>query len=104
MFTFRTKKAQQLHALLMKGITENGNYVGCSQSPDDWFASGINGYQDSYQHLQIAKDICNMCPLKTLCMAYAIEEREPYGVYGGTTPGERRKIREALNAKKPPRR
>lgn len=33
------------------------------------------------------------CPLQELCLMTALENKEPYGVWGGTSPYERRKMK-----------
>ena len=37
-----------------------------------------------------AKSICNVCPVNMECLEYALEIREPYGIWGGLTETERR--------------
>ncbi len=37
-----------------------------------------------------AKSICKVCPVNMECLAYALEIREPYGIWGGLTETERR--------------
>lgn len=44
-----------------------------------------------------AKIICDFCPVKTLCAEYAILAREPYGIWGATTPAERTAINKLRN-------
>jgi WhiB family transcriptional regulator, redox-sensing transcriptional regulator len=44
--------------------------------PDLWFA-------DSPTELELAKSLCAECPLRTQCLAGAIERGEPWGVWGG---------------------
>ncbi len=39
-----------------------------------------------------AKSICSVCPVKAQCVEYAMEIREPYGIWGGLTESERRTI------------
>ena len=41
---------------------------------------------------QEAKILCGLCPAKALCAEYAIKAREDYGIWGGTTPAERKAI------------
>ena len=37
-----------------------------------------------------AKQICWSCPVLEPCRTYALNEREPYGIWGALTPSERR--------------
>lgn len=44
--------------------------------PDLWFS-------DSPTELELAKSLCGGCPLRTECLAGAVEREEPWGVWGG---------------------
>jgi WhiB family redox-sensing transcriptional regulator len=46
------------------------------QDPDLFFA-------DSPVEVERAKAFCTDCPVKALCLAAALERREPWGVWGG---------------------
>ena len=37
-----------------------------------------------------AKDICRTCPVKRPCLDYAIDIREPHGIWGGLSEVERK--------------
>ena len=37
-----------------------------------------------------AKSICQVCPVQGDCVEYALEIREPYGIWGGLTESDRR--------------
>ncbi len=39
-----------------------------------------------------AKGVCRRCPVRDVCLASAIERRERYGVWGGKTERERRRL------------
>ncbi len=39
-----------------------------------------------------AKAICALCPVKDPCLAYAVEIREPHGIWGGLNEVERKAI------------
>ena len=40
-----------------------------------------------------AKQVCAPCPVKAECLAYALQTRVEFGVWGGTTARERAAIR-----------
>lgn len=42
-----------------------------------------------------AKTICAGCPVRAVCLEYALETREKYGVWGGCSERERRRIAKA---------
>jgi WhiB family redox-sensing transcriptional regulator len=46
---------------------------------------------------QAAKRICQACTVRQMCFDHAVENIEPHGIWGGTTPGERRRL-ERLDA------
>jgi WhiB family transcriptional regulator, redox-sensing transcriptional regulator len=39
-----------------------------------------------------AKEICMRCPVRVQCLDWALETREPFGVWGGYSESERRQI------------
>lgn len=41
---------------------------------------------------------CNRCPVRRACLDYAITNRELYGLWGGKSPTERKKLRGATAA------
>jgi WhiB family redox-sensing transcriptional regulator len=41
-----------------------------------WFA-------ESPTDVELAKSLCTGCPVRTACLAGALERREPWGVWGG---------------------
>lgn len=50
------------------------------------------------QNEQDAKLICDFCKVKTLCAQYAIIAHEPFGVFGGTSPTDRKAIYASVRA------
>lgn len=42
-----------------------------------------------------AKRICEKCPVRIECQEYALQNNELFGIWGGLTPRERRRIRAA---------
>jgi hypothetical protein len=51
-----------------------------------------------------AKRVCGGCNVRAECLAYAIAHRERFGVWGGTTERERRRLRRAPATPAPDRR
>lgn len=45
--------------------------------------------------VECAKIICRMCPVQVQCLEYALEAREEWWIWGGTTGRERRVILKA---------
>lgn len=39
-----------------------------------------------------AKAICSSCMIRSRCLSDAIDRHEPYGVWGGKNPKERRRL------------
>jgi WhiB family transcriptional regulator, redox-sensing transcriptional regulator len=55
--------------------------------PDCWFSTS-----QKKTNRAIAK--CRACPVQNECLRFAINTRQSQGVWGGTTPQERRLIRQ----------
>ena len=43
--------------------------------------------------IMTAKDICAACPVRNLCLDFALDHDEEFGIWGGLTPRERRMVR-----------
>lgn len=56
----------------------------CIDDPDAMFVQGAAQ--------NIAKQTCRTCPIKTECLAEALDNREEFGVRGGMTERERRAL------------
>ncbi|MFM7068849.1 MAG: WhiB family transcriptional regulator [Actinomycetes bacterium] len=48
--------------------------------------------------VDVARRVCDGCPVKAQCLEYAIENRIDHGVWGGTSERERRRILKARGA------
>jgi WhiB family redox-sensing transcriptional regulator len=48
----------------------------CNRDPDLWFA-------DNPADLERAKALCTRCPIRSQCLAEALDRGEPWGVWGG---------------------
>lgn len=66
--------------------------VACRDAdPDLFFPIGMTGA--ALRQMEQAKRICRACPVRIQCLGWALENRVTEGVWGGTTPDERRVIR-----------
>ncbi|MBA9002496.1 MULTISPECIES: WhiB family transcriptional regulator [Thermomonospora] len=45
------------------------------------------------EQVRAAKSICARCPVRAECLDWALRAGEPDGIWGGTTPEERRYLR-----------
>lgn len=77
---------------LNDGFKERGL---CRYAPDPeiWWPNGTTG--DEELKITEAKQVCDICPVKLECLLYAVEERQYFGIWGGTTEEERKEGRRA---------
>ena len=59
--------------------------------PELFFPVGESG--PAIRQVAAAKAICARCPVAADCRAWALRTGEPAGIWGGTTPEERRLLR-----------
>lgn len=85
----QNKASQKKYIKLLSAITKNGG-AECEQLPHIFFPEDSLGLDGMYHsEKRLALQICDRCPMKKLCADYAITAREPYGIWGGTTPSDR---------------
>jgi WhiB family redox-sensing transcriptional regulator len=48
--------------------------------------------EDKVAREQRAKGICHHCSVKNPCLAYALQIREPHGIWGGLNEVERKQL------------
>jgi hypothetical protein len=80
---------------LHEAIMDNGG-VECEQVPDvffpeEWDARGsMQSARMKNLAIQTARQICMRCPVMDKCLRVGMAE--DYGIWGGTTPKQRRQI------------
>jgi hypothetical protein len=106
------KKVQEAYLALSHAIADLPNGPQCADPAytDMFFVEPVfeNGHlsmaqiQRKLRQDEVdAKLICDFCEVKNLCAAYAIIAQEPYGIFGGTTPAERKLISSFSKSSKP---
>jgi WhiB family redox-sensing transcriptional regulator len=67
--------------------------------PDDTFRNAAcvglpvdEFYPKPSQSTDGPKRTCTSCPVRDACLQHALEHNERYGIWGGTTPEERRDL------------
>lgn len=48
--------------------------------------------QEMVNETIVALDLCQACPIQPTCLQFAINNREAFGIWGGTMPHERDKM------------
>ena len=61
-------------------------FAACRDADSDLFFPGPDGDPDG------AIRICRGCPVRDECLAWALETRVRYGIWGGLTERERRRL------------
>jgi WhiB family redox-sensing transcriptional regulator len=61
--------------------------AACANSDPDLF------FPERGDSVVEAKAVCRGCPVRAECLEYALERGEKYGLWGGLSVRERRKIR-----------
>ncbi|HEX6518300.1 MAG TPA: WhiB family transcriptional regulator [Nocardioidaceae bacterium] len=67
----------------------------CTQTDPEIF------FPDRGDNSHDARQVCGICPVRALCLEWALALPEQYGIWGGTTESERRRIRRARATEKP---
>jgi WhiB family redox-sensing transcriptional regulator len=65
-----------IDALATSDLTEASSLPCRINDPELFFA-------ESPADVELAKSLCQTCPVRTECLAGALERREPWGVWGG---------------------
>ena len=63
--------------------------VPCEEEPEVFFPEDFPTHQVRQVAIATAKRLCNTCPIKDQCLEFAIETKQRYGIWAGTTGSER---------------
>ena len=68
--------------------------IPCSSAPDMFFPDNTDQVNSAQINVQHAVRMCKeSCPIINECATYAIKYEEEYGVWGGLTAAQRRRLR-----------
>ena len=80
----------KLRAAMQNPVGEWTAKALCLQvDPDLFFPSGY-----SLSEIAACKRVCSQCEVRLQCLAHALEADEQHGVWGGTTPLERERLKQ----------
>ena len=81
----------------MLTLTDWRELAACRDTdPDLFFPIGTTGA--ALDKIAAAKEVCQDCSVKDLCLEFALKTNQDSGVWGGTSEEERRQIRRERNA------
>lgn len=72
----------------------NGSQLCAEVDPELFFPEEY----DDRRAVLTAKSVCNECPLTSACLTYALANPDLDGIWGATTPRERRNMRRRKKA------
>jgi len=104
------KKIQESYEALSKALAKLDRQPQCAEPIyADWFFVEPIYQAENQSQRQVsrqlkadeenAKLLCDFCPVKALCANYAIVANEQWGIWGGTTPAERKIISSSKSSK-----
>ena len=79
---------------LAQAADDIGDNLPCRQAPDLFYPGNGEMYD-----IRLAKNACKSCPIRMICLEYALKHNETEGIWGGMTVSERKKIRRERRAR-----
>ncbi len=76
------------HEHLLYALAREDFNVPCTNDPESWYPN--KGESDT---VRLALALCRTCPVEPECLASALANDERYGVWGGKTARQRRRLR-----------
>jgi len=68
-----------------------GDAACAGVGPEIFFSGGSTG--EALVRTEAAKAICSTCPCRHECLSFALETNQEFGVWGGASEQERRRLR-----------
>lgn len=71
------------------------NHAAClNEDPELFFPIGESALAEA--QIRDAQAVCASCPVRTPCLTFALNTNVSYGVWGGTEPKERARMRRRI--------
>lgn len=84
---FVSRKAKEKFDELWDAIDKSPVIPACQTTdPNLWFRD------EDTNNYRVARQFCNRCPVRQLCLDFALENHEAHGMWGGKSPKERAKL------------
>lgn len=87
----RSKQQWDLWLELQKAIDAAPAITPCTNFPDLFFGDSAAGA--AHTDIRMAKTLCQQCPITNECLTYALEAKEEWGVWGGMSTQERKRLK-----------
>jgi len=81
----------------MNGIPEFPDAL-CRDTPELFFPRDDGSTEGSRARATAAMELCSRCPELERCREYALQLMPAFGIFAGLTPGDRKKIKNGLEA------
>ena len=62
--------------------------------PELFFPIGLS--EPALRQITVAKTVCARCPVRAVCLRWALDSSQEFGVWGGLSEGERRGARRRM--------
>lgn len=91
---FSSGLARQRWNELMDAIDAAPIVVPCQNTdPELWFPDDSDTLSSTRTRYNTARKLCKVCPVRDLCLSYAMTQPEVDGMWGGLSPDERKQLR-----------
>ena len=83
-----SNRRQVTYSDFYQAIDKEGG-VPCQEVPEIFFPDDFPDPDTRKVAIKTAKQLCGICPIQQLCLEYALETEQIYGIWAGTLPSER---------------
>ncbi len=75
------------------GVKARRSFALCRGAGADLFFPAGEVCPEGAAHADAAKSVCRVCPVRVACLEFALAADQEYGVWGGLTEVERKRLR-----------